>query len=84
MTKLNSPVGKLIIEAKEKLEKRNASLKNSISDFKKELPKHDSFPTSKEMLSSYIGIYQNEINANSNILELLNEADQLLRCDIEY
>ena len=84
MSKLDSTVEKLIGEAKNKLEKRNSSLQNSIDDFEKELPKHESFPTSKDMLTSYIGIYQNEINVNRNILELLNKADEiLLRYDIE-
>ena len=84
MSKLDSTVEKLIGEAKNKLEKRNLSLQNSINDFEKELPKHESFPTSKDMLTSYIGIYQNEINVNRDILELLNKADQiLLRYDIE-
>ena len=84
MSKLNSTVKKLIGEAKNKLEKRNSSLQNSIDDFEKELPKHESFPTSKDMLTSYIGIYQNEINVNRDILELLNKADEiLLRYDIE-
>ena len=84
MSKLDSAVEKLITEAKNKLEKRNVSLQNSIDDFEKELPKHESFPTSKDMLTSYIGIYQNEINVNRNILELLNKADEiLLRYDIE-
>ena len=84
MSKLDSAVEKLITEAKNKLEKRNMSLQNSIDDFKKELPKHESFPTSKDMLTSYIGIYQNEISTNSGILELLDKADEiLLRYDIE-
>ena len=84
MSKLDSTVEKLIGEAKNKLEKRNSSLQNSIDDFEKELPKHESFPTSKDMLTSYIGIYQNEINVNRDILELLNKADEiLLRYDIE-
>ena len=84
MSKLNSTVKKLIGEAKNKLEKRNSSLQNSIDDFEKELPKHESFPTSKDMLTSYIGIYQNEISTNSGILELLDKADEiLLRYDIE-
>ena len=84
MSKLDSTVEKLIGEAKNKLEKRNSSLQISIDDFEKELPKHESFPTSKDMLTSYIGIYQNEINVNRNILELLNKADEiLLRYDIE-
>ena len=66
------------------LEKRNLSLQNSIDDFEKELPKHESFPTSKDMLMSYIGIYQNEIHANLIIIELLRKADEiLLRYDIE-
>ncbi|MDC0927630.1 hypothetical protein OAQ30_01200 [Nitrosopumilus sp.] len=84
MSKLDSTVKKLIGEAKNKLEKRNLSLQNSIEDFEKELPKHESFPTSKDMLTSYIGIYQNEISTNSGILELLDKADEiLLRYDIE-
>ncbi|MCH1607765.1 MAG: hypothetical protein L7R49_02745 [Nitrosopumilus sp.] len=84
MSKLDSTVEKLIGEAKNKLEKRNSSLQNSIDDFEKELPKHESFPTSKDMLTSYIGIYRNEINVNRDILELLNKADEiLLRYDIE-
>ena len=84
MSKLDSTVEKLIGEAKNKLEKRNSSLQKSIDDFEKELPKHESFPTSKDMLTSYIGIYQNEINVNRDILELLKKADEiLLRYDIE-
>ena len=84
MSKLDSTVEKLIGEAKNKLEKRNSSLQNSIDDFEKELPKHESFPTSKDMLTSYIGIYRNEINVNRDILELLKTADEiLLRYDIE-
>ena len=84
MSKLDSAVEKLITEAKNKLEKRNMSLQNSIDDFKKELPKHESFPTSKDMLTSYIGIYQNEINTHRDILVILNQADEiLLRYDIE-
>jgi|TARA_B110000438_G_scaffold38644_1_gene38421 hypothetical protein len=84
VSKLDSAVEKLITEAKNKLEKRNMSLQNSIDDFKKELPKHESFPTSKDMLTSYIGIYQNEINTNRDILVILNQADEiLLRYDIE-
>ena len=84
MSKLDSTVEKLIGEAKNKLEKRNSSLQNSIDDFEKELPKHESFPTSKDMLTSYIGIYRNEINVNQDILELLKMADEiLLRYDIE-
>ena len=84
MSKLDSTVEKLIGEAKNKLEKRNSSLQISIDDFEKELPKHESFPTSKDMLTSYIGIYRNEINVNRDILELLNKADEiLLRYDIE-
>ena len=84
MKKLDPAVEKLIAEAKTKLEKRNLSLQNSIDDFEKELPKHDSFPTSKDMLTSYVGIYQNEIHANSLILQLLIKADEmLLRYDIE-
>ena len=84
MSKLDPAVEKLIAEAKNKLEKRNISLQNSIDDFEKELPKHESFPTSKDMLISYIGIYQNEINTNRDILVILNRADEiLLRYDIE-
>ena len=84
MSKLDSTVEKLIAEVKNKLEKRNSSLQNSIDDFEKELPKHESFPTSKDMLTSYIGIYRNEINVNQDILELLKMADEiLLRYDIE-
>jgi len=84
VSKLDSTVEKLIGEAKNKLEKRNSSLQNSIDDFEKELPKHESFPTSKDMLTSYIGIYRNEINVNQDILELLIKADEiLLRYDIE-
>jgi|TARA_B000000475_G_scaffold244764_1_gene217462 hypothetical protein len=84
VSKLDSTVEKLIGEAKNKLEKRNSSLQNSIDDFEKELPKHESFPTSKDMLTSYIGIYRNEINVNQDILELLKTADEiLLRYDIE-
>ena len=84
MSKLDSTVEKLIGEAKNKLEKRNSSLQNSIDDFEKELPKHESFPTSKDMLTSYIGIYRNEINVNRDILELLKMADEILfRYDIE-
>ena len=84
MSKLDPTVEKLIREAKNKLEKRNTSLQNSIDDFEKELPKHESFPTSKDMLTSYIGIYQNEINTNRDILVILNRADEiLLRYDIE-
>ena len=84
MTKLDPIVEKLIREATNKLEKRNLSLQNSVDDFEKELPKHESFPTSKDMLTSYIGIYQNEINTNRDILVILNQADEiLLRYDIE-
>ena len=84
MTKLDSSAEKLISEARIRLEKRNIYLKNSIEDFKKELPKHESFPTSKDVLTSYIGIYQNEINANRGILELLGKSDEiLLRYDLE-
>ena len=84
MSKLVQSVEKLISETQNKLEKRNNWLQNSINDFEKELPKHESFPTSKDMLTSYIGIYQNEINFNLNILDLLNNADELLlRYDIE-
>ena len=84
MTKLDPVVEKLIREARNKLEKRNSSLQNSVEDFKKELPKHESFPTSKDMLTSYIGIYENEISSNQNILEMLEKADDiLLRYDVE-
>ena len=84
MTKLYSSAEKLISESRVRLEKRNIYLENSIEDFKKELPKHESFPTSKDMLTSYIGIYQNEINANRGILELLGKSDEiLLRYDLE-
>ena len=83
-TKLNSSAEKLISESILRLEKRNNWLTNSIEDFQKELPKHESFPTSKDMLTSYIGIYQNEINFNMGILELLSNVDEiLLRYDIE-
>ena len=84
MTKLDPVVEKLIRESRNKLEKRNLSLQNSVEDFKKELPKHESFPTSKDMLTSYIGIYENEISSNRNILEMLEKADDiLLRYDVE-
>ena len=84
MTKLDSSTEKLISESILRLENRNNWLKNSIEDFQKELPKHESFPTSKDMLTSYIGIYQNEINFNMGILELLSNVDEiLLRYDIE-
>ena len=84
MTKLDSSTEKLISESILRLENRNNWLKNSIEDFQKELPKHESFPTSKDMLTSYIGIYQNEINFNTGILQLLSNADEiLLRYDIE-
>ena len=84
MTKLDSSAEKLISESILRLEKRNNWLTNSIEDFQKELPKHESFPTSKDMLTSYIGIYQNEINFNMGILQLLSNADEiLLRYDIE-
>lgn len=84
MTKLDPVVEKLIREARNKLEKRNLSLLNSVEDFKKELPKHESFPTSRDMLTSYIEIYQNEITSNRNILEMLEKADEiLLRYDVE-
>mgnify|MGYP001115720562 FL=1 len=83
MTKLDSSAEKLISESKSRLEKRNTWLEHSIEDFEKELPKHESFPTSKDMLTSYIGIYQNQINFNRGILELLSNADEiLLRYDI--
>ena len=83
MTKLVSSAEKLISESKSRLKKRNTWLEHSIKDFEKELPKHESFPTSKDMLTSYIGIYQNEINFNRGILELLSNADEiLLRYDI--
>ena len=78
MTKLDSSAEKLISEVRGRLEKRNAWLENSIEDFKKELPRHESFPTSKDMLTSYIGIYQNEINSNRGILELLGKSDEIL------
>ena len=78
MTKLDPIVEKLIREARNKLEKRNFSLQNSIDDFEKELPKHESFPTSRDMLTSYIGIYQNEITTNTSILEILDKADEIL------
>ena len=77
MTKLDSSAEKLISEARSKLEKRNTWLENSIEDFEKELSKHESFPTSKDILTSYIGIYQNEINANRDILELLGKSDRI-------
>ena len=84
MTKLDSSTEKLISESILRLENRNNWLKNSIEDFQKELPKHESFPTSKDMLTSYIGIYQNEINFNTGILQLLSNADEiLLRYDLE-
>ena len=83
MTKLDSSAEKLSSESKSRLEKRNTWLEHSIEDFRKELPKHESFSTSKDMLTSYIGIYQNEINFNRGILELLSNADEiLLRYDI--
>tara|TARA_B110001469_G_scaffold94766_1_gene90745 strand:- start:220 stop:471 length:252 start_codon:yes stop_codon:yes gene_type:complete len=83
VTKLDSSAEKLISESKSRLEKRNTWLEHSIEDFEKELPKHESFPTSKDMLTSYIGIYQNQINFNRGILELLSNADEiLLRYDI--
>jgi hypothetical protein len=82
--KLDPSVEKLIGEAKNKLQKRNLSLQNSIDDFEKELPKHESFPTSKDMLTSYIEIYRNEIHANLLIIELLSKADEILvRYDVE-
>ena len=84
MTKLDPIVEKLIREATNKLEKRNLSLQNSVDDFEKELPKHESFQTSKDMLTSYIGIYQNEIAVNTSILEILSKADEiLLRYEVE-
>ena len=84
MTKLDSSPEKLISESKSRLEKRNTWLEHSIKDFEKELPKHKSFPTSKDMLTSYIGIYQNEINFNRGILELLSNADDIfLRYDVD-
>jgi hypothetical protein len=84
VTKLDSSAEKLISEARGRLEKRNIWLENSIEDFKKELPKHKSFPTSKDVLTSYIGIYQNEINVNRDILELLGKSIEiLLRYDLE-
>ena len=83
MTKLDSSAEKLISESKSRLKKRNTWLEHSIKDFEKELPKHESFPTSKDMLTSYIGIYQNQINFNRGILELLSNADEIiLRYDI--
>jgi|TARA_B100000745_G_scaffold44363_1_gene26825 hypothetical protein len=83
VTKLDSSAEKLISESKSRLKKRNTWLEHSIKDFEKELPKHESFPTSKDMLTSYIGIYQNQINFNRGILELLSNADEiLLRYDI--
>ena len=78
MTKLYSSAEKLISESRVRLEKRNIYLENSIEDFKKELPKHESFPTSKDILTSYIGIYQNEINSNRCILELLGKSNEIL------
>ena len=78
MIKLDSSAEKLISESKSRLEKRNTWLEHSIEDFEKELPKHESFPTSKDMLTSYIGIYQNQINFNRGILELLSNADDIL------
>ena len=78
MTKLDSSAEKLILESRRRLEKRNIWLENSIEDFKKELPKHESFPTSKDILTSYIGIYQNEINSNRCILELLGKSNEIL------
>ena len=84
MTKLDSSAEKLISESKSRLEKRNTWLEHSIKDFGKELPKHESFPTSKDMLTSYIGIYQNQINFNRGILELLSNADDIfLRYDVD-
>ena len=84
MTKLDSSAEKLISESKSRLEKRNTWLEHSIKDFEKELPKHESFPTSKDMLTSYIGIYQNQINFNRGILELLSNADDIfLRYDVD-
>ena len=84
MTKLDSSAEKLISEARSKLEKRNTWLENSIEDFEKELSKHESFPTSKDILTSYIGIYQNQINFNRGILELLSNADDIfLRYDVD-
>jgi hypothetical protein len=83
VTKLDSSAEKLISESKSRLKKRNTWLEHSIKDFEKELPKHESFPTSKDMLTSYIGIYQNQINFNRGILELLSNADEIiLRYDI--
>jgi hypothetical protein len=78
VTKLDSSAEKLILESRRRLEKRNIWLENSIEDFKKELPKHESFPTSKDILTSYIGIYQNEINSNRCILELLGKSNEIL------
>jgi hypothetical protein len=53
-------------------------LKIQLKILKKELSKHESFPTSKDMLTPYIGIYQNEINANGDILELLSKSNEIL------
>ena len=78
MTKLDSSAEKLISESKSRLEKRNTWLEHSIEYFEKELPKHESFPTSKDILTSYIGIYQNEINSNRGILELLGKSAEIL------
>jgi hypothetical protein len=84
VTKLDSSAEKLISESKSRLKKRNTWLEHSIEDFEKELPKHESFPTSKDMLTSYIGIYQNQINFNRGILELLSNADDIfLRYDVD-
>ena len=84
MTKLDFSAEKLISESKSILEKRNTWLEYSIEDFEKELPKHESFPTSKDILTFYIEIYQNEINFNRGILELLSNADNiLLRYDVD-
>jgi hypothetical protein len=84
VTKLDSSAEKLISESKSRLKKRNTWLEHSIEDFEKELPKHESFPTSKDILTSYIGIYQNEINFNRGILELLSNADDIfLRYDVD-
>ena len=84
MKKLDPAIETLIVDAKNKLERRNLSLQDSIEDFEKELPKHESFPTSKDMLTSYIGIYQNEIAVNTSILEILSKADEiLLRYEVE-
>ena len=59
-------------------------MKIQLKILKKELPKHESFPTFKDMLTPYIGIYQNEINSNRCILELLGKSNEILfRYDLE-